>query len=77
MSGGVLTTGVVIRRRATTEWMARGGLVFVFFLEVAPVSEGDSFTPSGEDGTRGSGFLFWGLFHMLFRSQALALKNRL
>ena len=25
----------------------------VFFLEVAPVSEGDSFTCSGEDGTRG------------------------
>ena len=47
MSGGVLTTGVVIRRRATTEWMAprpaagqARGLVFVFFLEVAPVSEG-------------------------------------
>ena len=47
------TTGVVIRRRATLGEMARGGLVFVFFLEVAPVSEGDSFTPSGEDGTRG------------------------
>ena len=31
MSEGVLTTGVVIRRRATTEWMARGGW-FLFFL---------------------------------------------
>ena len=78
--GGMLTTGVVMRRRATTgvdgtrglvfvflwrllrcrrgilshaqEWMARGRLVFVFFLEVAPVSEGDSFTGSGVDGTR-------------------------
>ena len=29
------------------EWMARGGLVFVFSLEVAPVSEGDCFTCSG------------------------------
>ena len=53
VSGGVLTTGVVIRRRAVSGETARGGLVFVFFLEVAPVSEGDSFTPSGEDGTRG------------------------
>ena len=31
-------------RRATSGEMARGGLVFVFSLEVAPVSEGDSFT---------------------------------
>ena len=60
MSEGVLTTGVVMRRRAvsgeTAPRPAAGqarGLVFVFFLEVAPVSEGDSFTPSGEDGTRG------------------------
>ena len=67
VSGGVLTTGVVIRRRATTEWMAprpaagqARGLVFVFFLEVAPVSEEDSFTPSGEDGTRGLVFCFVG-----------------
>ena len=30
VSEGVLTTGVVIRRRATTEWMARGGW-FLFF----------------------------------------------
>ena len=29
------------------EWMARGRLVFVFSLEVAPMSEGDSFTGSG------------------------------
>ena len=29
-----------------------GGVVFVFSLEVAPVSEGDSFTRSGVDGTR-------------------------
>ena len=36
-----------MRRRATSGEMARGGLVFVFFLEVAPVSEGDSFTRSG------------------------------
>ena len=41
------TTGVVMRRRATSGEMARGGLVFVFSLEVAPVSEGDSFTCSG------------------------------
>ena len=41
------TTGVVMRRRATSGEMARGGLVFVFSLEVAPVSEGDSFTRSG------------------------------
>ena len=34
------TTGVVIRRRATSGEMARGGLVFVFSLEVAPVSGG-------------------------------------
>ena len=34
------TTGVVMRRRATSGEMARGGLVFVFSLEVAPVSEG-------------------------------------
>ena len=54
------TTGVVIRRRATSGEMARGGLVFVFSLEVAPMSEGDSFTPSGEDGTRGLVFLFGG-----------------
>ena len=38
------TTGVVMRRRATSGEMARGGLVFVFSLEVAPVSKGDSFT---------------------------------
>ena len=38
------TTGVVMRRRATSGEMARGGLVFVFSLEVAPVSEGDCFT---------------------------------
>ena len=55
-----MTTGVVMRRRATSGEMARGGLVFVFFLGVAPVSEGDSFTPSGEDGTRGLVFLFGG-----------------
>ena len=41
------TTGVVMRRRATSGEMARGGLVFVFSLEVAPVSEGDSFICSG------------------------------
>ena len=46
------TTGVVMRRRATSGEMARGGLVFVFSLEVAPVSEGDFFTCSGVDGTR-------------------------
>ena len=47
------------------EWMARGGLVFVFSLEVAPVSEGDSFTRSGAAarGVRGIG----GLFHTLGR----------
>ena len=45
------TTGVVMRRRATSGEMARGGLVFVFSLEVAPVSEGDSFTRYGVDGT--------------------------
>ena len=45
------TTGVVIRRRATSGEMARGGGV-VFSLEVAPMSEGDSFTRSGVDGTR-------------------------
>ena len=33
--------GIVSRAR---EWMARGRLVFVFSLAVAPVSEGDSFT---------------------------------
>ena len=54
--------GVVIRRRATSGEMARGGLVFVFSLEVAPVSEGDSFTRSGEMA-RGVGvcFLAWGI----------------
>ena len=41
-----------MRRRATSGEMARGRLVFVFLsegdsLEVAPVSEGDSFTRSG------------------------------
>ena len=37
------------------------GMTMLFFsLEVAPVSEGDSFTPSGEDGTRGFDFLFCG-----------------
>ena len=41
------TTGVVMRRRATSGEMARGGVVFVFSLEVAPVSEEDSFTRSG------------------------------
>ena len=41
------TTGVVMRRRATSGEMARGGLVFVFSLDVAPMSEGDSFTGSG------------------------------
>ena len=64
------TTGVVMRRRATSGEMARGGLVFVFSLEVAPVSEGDSFTRSGvvrhacrlrRDGTRR--FWFGGFFH--------------
>ena len=59
VSGGVLTTGVVIRRRAVSGETARG-VGFCFFLEVAPVSEGDSFTRTGEDGTRGFGFL-WGL----------------
>ena len=49
------TTGVVMRRRATSGEMARGGLVFVFSLEVAPMSEEDSFTRSGVDGTRGLG----------------------
>ena len=39
-------SGVVMRRRATSGEMARGGLVFVFSLEVAPVSVGDSFTRS-------------------------------
>ena len=34
------TTGVVIRRRATSGEMARGGLVFVFSLGIAPVSGG-------------------------------------
>ena len=34
------TTGVVMRRRATSGEMARGGGVFVFSLEVAPVSGG-------------------------------------
>ena len=59
----VLTTGVVIRRRAASGETARGG----FGL-------GDSFTPSGEDGTRGLVFLFGGcsgvgggLFHTLRR----------
>ena len=32
------TTGVVMRRRATSGEMARGGLVFVFSLGIAPVS---------------------------------------
>ena len=56
MSEGVLTTGVVMRRRAASGETARGGLVFVFFLEVAPVSggvDGLSAPCSGEDGTRG------------------------
>ena len=55
------TTGVVMRRRATSGEMARGGLVFVFSLEVAPVSEGDSFTRSelGNDiGLMGALLLF-------------------
>ena len=67
------TTGVVMRRRATSGEMARGGLVFVFSLEVAPVSEGDSFTRSGvvrhacrlrRDGTR-IAFCFCGLWEVL------------
>ena len=61
------TTGVVMRRRATSGEMARGGLVFVFSLEVAPVSEGDSFTRSGETAPRPAAgqarrFLVWGIF---------------
>ena len=36
-----------MRRRATSGEMARGRLVFVFSLEVALVSEGDSFTRPG------------------------------
>ena len=35
-----------MRRRAVSGETARG-VGFCFFLEVAPVSEGDSFTPSG------------------------------
>ena len=43
------------------------GLVFVFSLEVAPVSEGDCFTCSGETAPRPAAgqarrFLFWGIF---------------
>ena len=41
-----------MRRRATSGEMARGGLVFVFSLEVAPVSEGDSFTGPGAAAPR-------------------------
>ena len=42
------------------------GMTMLFFsLEVAPMSEGDSFTGSGVGGTRGFNFLFWGLFHTL------------
>ena len=65
------TTGVVMRRRATSGEMARGGVVFVFSLEVAPVSEGDYFTRSGvvrhacrhRVTARGVGvcFLVWGI----------------
>ena len=40
VSEGVLTTGVVMRRRAVSGETARGGLVFVFSLAVAPVSGG-------------------------------------
>ena len=35
------------------------------------MSEGDSFTPSGEDGTRGFDFLFWGAL-LLFVLRAVA-----
>ena len=44
------------------------GMTMLFFsLEVAPVSEGDSFTPSGA-ATRGV-WGFGGLFHMLMRGR--------
>ena len=53
------------------------GMTMLFFcLAVAPVSEGDSFTPSGEDGTRGLVFFFGGcsgvgggFFHTLRRGR--------
>ena len=41
-----------MRRRAVSGETARG-VGFCFFLEVAPVSEGDSFTPSGETAREG------------------------
>ena len=63
MSEGVLTTGVVIRRRATTEWMARGGW-FLFFLGGCSGVGGEFFHTLRRDGTRR--FWFGGLFHMLW-----------
>ena len=50
------TTGVVMRRRATSGEMARGGLVFVFFFGGCSGVGGGFFHTPGSDCTRNLGF---------------------
>ena len=74
VSEGVLTTGVVIRRRATTEWMARGGW-FLFFswrllrCRRGILSHAQERTAPRPAAGQARGFWFGGFFHMLRRGR--------